>query len=121
MDSLEGISYADDVRTGYFAETWTILLTAVCVPVALKLFAWRLTKRIDLVGLPEALRLYVRWSEIRLLLLAVPVVAGCAADYCLLSNTGTLCTLIALTASLFCLPGEQRLRRELHIDKEDEQ
>ena len=28
--------------------------------------------------------------------------------------------LIGLTASLFCLPGEGRLRKELHINKEEE-
>lgn len=32
--------YAADVRTTYFAETLSILLVAVCVPVSLKLFAW---------------------------------------------------------------------------------
>ena len=37
----------------------------------------------------------------------------------MLSTTGLLCALIALTASLFCLPGEERLRRELHIEREE--
>lgn len=37
--------YADDVRATYFAETLTILLTASCVPVSLKLFSWVLTKK----------------------------------------------------------------------------
>lgn len=31
-------AYAEDVRATYFAETVTILLTAVLVPVSLKLF-----------------------------------------------------------------------------------
>ena len=54
----------------------------------------------------------------RLALLAVPVLAGFLTYYMMLSNKGVLCALIALTASLFCLPGENRLRKELHIDKE---
>ena len=33
-------AYAGDVRAAYFAETVTILLTAVLVPVSLKLFSW---------------------------------------------------------------------------------
>ena len=98
-------AYAGDVRAAYFAETVTILLTAVLVPVSLKLFSWML-------------RLYALWSGVRLALLAMPVLAGFLTYYMMLSNKGVLCALIALTASLFCLPGENRLRKELHIEKE---
>ena len=55
---------------------------------------------------------------VRLALLAMPVLAGFLTYYMMLSNKGVLCALIALTASLFCLPGENRLRKELHIEKE---
>lgn len=56
--------YAGDVRAAYFAETVTILLTAVLVPVSLKLFSWMLTKKIDVVAITDALRLYgtVEWG-----------------------------------------------------------
>ena len=112
--------YAADVRATYFAETLTILLVAICVPVSLKLFACVLTRKIDKVSLPEALRLYSFWSKIRMLLLTLPMLAGFAVYYLMLSNKGVLCAFIALTASLFCLPGEGRLRKELHINKEEE-
>ena len=112
--------YAADVRATYFAETLTILLVAICVPVSLKLFAWVLTRKIDKVSLPEALHLYSFWSKIRMLLLTLPMLAGFAVYYLMLSNKGVLCAFIALTASLFCLPGERRLRKELHINKEEE-
>ena len=112
--------YAGNVRATYMAETMTILLTASCVPVSLKLFSWILTRKIDVVTLPEALRLYALWSGVRLALLAIPVLAGFLTYYVMLSSTGVLCALIGLTASLFCLPGEGRLRKELHIDKEEE-
>ena len=111
-------AYAGDVRAAYFAETVTILLTAVLVPVSLKLFSWMLTKKIDVVAITDALRLYALWSGVRLALLAMPVLAGFLTYYMMLSNKGVLCALIALTASLFCLPGENRLRKELHIEKE---
>ena len=62
--------YAGDVRAAYFAETVTILLTAVLVPVSLKLFSWMLTKKIDVVAITGALRLYALWSGVRLALLA---------------------------------------------------
>lgn len=112
--------YAADVRATYFAETLVILLAAICVPVSLKLFAWVLTRKIDQVALPEALRLYSLWSRVRLAILTLPVLAGFAVYYLMLSNKGVLCAFIALTASLFCLPGEGRLRKELHINKEEE-
>lgn len=110
--------YAGDVRAAYFAESVTILLTALLVPVSLKLFSWVLDRRIDVATLPDALRLYALWSGVRLALLAVPVLAGFLTYYVMMSNQGALCALIALTASLFCLPGENRLRKELHINKE---
>ena len=56
--------YAGDVRATYMAETVTILLAASCVPIALKLFSWVLIRKIDVVTLPEALRLYALWSGI---------------------------------------------------------
>ena len=58
--------YAGDVRATYMAETVTILLAASCVPIALKLFSWVLIRKIDVVTLPEALRLYALWSGVRL-------------------------------------------------------
>lgn len=84
----------------------------------LEAFSWMLTKKIDVVAITDALRLYALWSGVRLALLAMPVLAGFLTYYMMLSNKGVLCALIALTASLFCLPGENRLRKELHIEKE---
>lgn len=112
--------YAADVRFTFFAETACILMAAVCVPTALKLFAWMMRRKIDKVPLTDALRLYFAWSVVRLILLAMPVLVGLAVYYSVLSNTGVLCACIALTASLFCLPGEGRMRKELHIHKEEQ-
>lgn len=113
-------SLADDVRVTYIAETTSILLTALCIPVSLKLFAWVLARKIAFMPLPKALVQYVWWSVVRLLLLALPLLFGLGTYYLTFSNTGALCALIAITASLFCVPGEQRMRKELNIDKETE-
>ncbi|WP_373727565.1 hypothetical protein [Bacteroides heparinolyticus] len=109
--------YVENISATYMAETITILLTASCVPISLKLFSWVLTRKIDIAALPKALRLYALWSDIRLVLLSLPVLTGFFTYYMMLSTTGVLCGMIGLTASLFCLPGEERLRKELHIDK----
>lgn len=109
--------YVGNISATYMAETITISLTASCVPISLKLFSWVLTRKIDIAALPKALRLYALWSDIRLVLLSLPVLTGFFTYYMMLSTTGVLCAMIGLTASLFCLPGEERLRKELHIDK----
>lgn len=111
--------YAENIRISYLTETIGILLAASSVPLALKLFSWVLTKKIDTVSLPRALRLYFQWSGVRLLVLEIAVIVNFCIYYLTLSNTGLLCALIALTASLFCVPSEKRLREELHIDKEE--
>ncbi len=111
--------YAGNVRITYFAETITILLVAVCIPVSLKLFSWVLAKKIDNVAILQALRLYYFWSAIRLVILVMPLLAGFLTYYMMLSNKGLLCALISLTASLFCYPSDTRLRKELHISKEE--
>lgn len=105
-------------RATYYMETAGILLTALCVPLALKLFSLVLKKKIDLLTIPLALKRYVQWSMVRLGLLEVAIVLNVLCYYLTLSNTGNLCMLIGLTASLFCLPSEKRLRNELHINKE---
>ncbi len=114
-------AFAGDVRAAYGVETLVILFTVLCVPLALKLFAWVLVRRIDAVGIDRALRLYVVWSTVRALLLFLPALGGFLGYCLLLSNKCLLCGLIALVAMLFCVPGQKRLRSELHIDKEVEE
>lgn len=109
--------YADNERLSYQVETIIILLTAICVPVSLKLFSWILARKIDKLPLPAALHAYYWGAMLRLFLIALPVWGGLLTYYLLLSTTGLLCALIGLVASIFCLPGEARLRKDLCIDK----
>lgn len=99
-------------------ETLGILLTALCIPLSLKLFSLVLKKKIDQMTITLALKCYVQWSIVRLGILEVAIVTNLLCYYLTLSTTGNLCMLIGLTASLFCLPGEKRLRNELHITKD---
>lgn len=109
---------ADDVRVRYYFETFGILLTAICVPLSLKLFSLALKKKIDHMTITLALKRYVQLSNVRLGLLEFAILVNLLCYYLTFSNTGNLCMLICLTASLFCLPSEKRLRNELHINKE---
>lgn len=112
---------ADNAQAIYYFETIGILLTALCVPLSLKLFSLVLTKKIDYMTITLALKRYVQWSIVRLGMLEVAIVVNLLCYYLTVSGTGHLCMMIGLTASLFCLPGEKRLRNELHIAKDEKQ
>ena len=116
FDLLPVGALVDNVQATYYFET--IGMTALCVPLALKLFSLVLKKKIDHMTIPLALKRYVQWSMVRLGLLEAAIILNVLCYYLTLSNTGNLCMLIGLTASLFCLPSEKRLRNELHINKE---
>jgi hypothetical protein len=109
---------ADNVRATYIYETISILATATMLPVSLKLFNFVLTRKVNEESLPQALRHYRLWSDVRLLILLAVVLIGLTCYYLTMSKTGGLCALIGLIATLFCIPGEERLRRELNIYKE---
>ena len=68
-----------------------------------------------LAPLPGALVSYRRWSEVRLSLLLAPAVFNLTSYYCTLNTTGLLCTGMVMIASLFCVPGRQRLLSELDL------
>lgn len=110
--------YAGDVRAAYFAETITILLSALSVPASLKLFSWVLVRKIELS--PSPMHCVCMCCGVGCVWLCLPYRWWRDSSLIIwyLSNKGVLCALIALTASLFCLPEKKRLREELHIDKE---
>lgn len=107
--------YAGNVRMEYFLETSGILLTIVFIPLSLKLFNLALVKRIRQFPLLKALKSYGRWSEIRLLMLAIVVLANLVIYYLTLNSIGGLCALMGLTASFFCWPGVKRMMNELNV------
>ena len=74
-----------------------------------------MTKKIVKSSLQVAMRLYKRWNEIRLLMLAIVTFLNIYVYYTTLDNIGGLCALIGVTASIFCLPSEKKLKEELNI------
>ena len=73
FDLLPVGALVDNPQATYYMETAGILLTALCVPLALKLFSLVLKKKIDLLTIPLALKRYVQWSMVRLGLLEVAI------------------------------------------------
>ncbi len=115
----EGL-YADNAQMDYILQTAGILLAIVLIPVSLRLFSLSLVKYVKNLSLPEALKSYRRWSEVRIGLLLVAVLVNLSFYYLTLNNTGVLCALMALAASLFCVPTRQRLLDELDLTIDNE-
>lgn len=113
---LEEGALAHDGRICYVLQTASVILTLCLIPVALKMFSQALDKRVRLLPRPEALYSYLRWSEVRLAMLTIVVLVGLSVYYSTLSSIGGLCALVGLLATLFCLPGETKLRNELNLE-----
>ena len=64
----------DNAPAIYYFETVGILLTALCVPLSLKLFSLVLKKKIDHMTITLALKRYVQWNIVRLGVLEVAIV-----------------------------------------------
>lgn len=109
--------YAGDVRMDYILQSVGILLAVGLIPLSLRLFSLSLVKNVKQLSLPEALKSYRRWSEIRIGMLLVPVLVNLSFYYLTLNNTGVLCAMMALIASLFCIPTRKRMLDELDLVK----
>lgn len=112
--------YAGDVRMDYILQTVGILLAVGLIPLSLRLFSLSLVKHVKQLTLPEALKSYRRWSEIRIGMLLVPVLVNLSFYYLTLNNTGILCAMMALIASLFCIPTRKRMLDELDLVKSED-
>lgn len=117
---LEG-TYAGDFGMQYILETMGILTTIALVPLSLKIFSVKLNKKIKMAGFENALKLYRQWSSVRLMIIAFITYLNIIIYYMTLNSIGGLCALIGLTASVFCLPGERKLREELNLVTKNEE
>lgn len=112
--------FAGDGRMDYILQSVGILLTIIMIPLALRMFALNLMKRIRQLPLRYALSSYRIWSDVRLCLLFVPIFLNLQFYYLTLNTTGLFCSMMALMASLFCIPSEKRIKKELDLPEEIE-
>ena len=110
--------YAGNVQMEYILQSVGILLTIGLIPFALRIFNLNLVKRIKEYPLERALASYKLWSEVRLCLLAVPAILNFSFYYLTLNTTGLFCGVMAMLASLFCVPSESRIKNELDLPEE---
>ena len=112
---LEEGTYAGDAQMEYIFQSVCILLTIFLIPLALRLFNLNLVKRIKELPLQDALKSYRIWGDVRLSLLFAPVMISLTFYYLTLNTTGLFCACMALIASLFCVPSENRIINELDL------
>ena len=106
---------AGDVQMEYIFQSIGILMTIGIIPFALRIFNLNLVKRIKELPLQQALKSYRIWADIRLALLLVPTIINLQFYYLTLNTTGLFCAAMALIASLFCIPSENRVKNELDL------
>ena len=105
-------AYAGDVRMDYVLQTvgiywrWADSFIAPAVQPFLG-------EECEAAFIAGSLESYRRWSEIRTGMLVVPVLVNLSFYYLTLNNTGVLCAMMALIASLFCVPTRKRMLDEL--------
>ena len=112
--------FTDDVRTGYMLQVCGTLLAVGLIPLSLRLFSLSLTKYVRTLPLVEAVKSYRRWNEVRVCLLLVAALVNLSVYYWTMDTTGVLCAGMVLVASLFCVPGRERVVSELDLQRNEE-
>lgn len=98
--------------TEYVLEAAGIMLVIGLVPMALKLLSLKWVRRQVSNDRPGWERSYRRWSEVRLALLAVPLLWNLSVYYQLMSTTCSGCAAMVGIALLFCWPSVGRMEQE---------
>ena len=104
---------AGNAQMEYILQSVSILLTIGLIPFALRMFNLNLVKRIKELPLQQALKSYQTWSLLRLALLFVPAILALSFYYLTMNTTNLFCACMALIATLFCVPSENRIKNEL--------
>ena len=106
---------AGNAQMEYILQSVSILLTIGLIPFALRMFNLNLVKRIKELPLQQALKSYQTWSMLRLALLFVPAIMALSFYYLTMNTTNLFCACMALIATLFCVPSENRIKNELDL------
>lgn len=96
-----------DVMFSYIAEYSCVILTLLCIYLSLKLFA---TQRLRSSIKAGGETVFVRFSEIRLALLAIPLFLSLGVYAATLNSIGAFCALIILLSLGFVTPSRQELK-----------
>lgn len=102
----------------YNYEMAGILMTLVIVPSSLKLFSTFFKKKVESeVSFVKALSRYYMLSIARLSALFIVSMFNIVLYYSVEnSNIGILCFFICIIAYMFCIPGKERVKSDLHLE-----
>ena len=106
-------------RQAVLQVDWHLLAVGL-IPLSLRLFSLSLIKYVRTLPLVEAVKSYRRWNEVRVCLLLVAALVNLSVYYWTMDTTGVLCAGMVLVASLFCVPGRERVVSELDLQRNEE-
>ena len=104
----------------FYVDVAMVLLTIVCVPLALKLFSLNTQRGLRRMDKDEALLAYHQWSIIRLALLLLCAELGVLVYFLLMDDKGVYCAGIAVITTLFCIPSKRKVKEFLSSKEEEE-
>lgn len=110
---MEEGTLAHDGRMCYLLQTLGVLLALGLIPFSLKMFSLAILRRLPEQPTAYALKVYGRWSEVRLGMLTVVTLVNLSVYYVTQSSIGGLCALLGGLASLFCWPATKQIKNEL--------
>jgi hypothetical protein len=118
---LESGILTEQVTTIYILESLAFLFTISGFYFALKLFRFRIVKKsIERAGV-IGLHSYLRWSIIRLVIIALPLWFDLLIYYWTINTNGGLLALIAATGTFFCWPSEKKMMQETMKSEDGEE
>ena len=113
---LEGMLVDVNPSVMYIIEVSMLFGVGLGLLAALKGFDWCLRHKVNALSGMHRANLYVRLSYIRLLLLALLMLAGAFFYYATLQNWGMYYGLAAWVVTFFCLPPAEGVEIELTLD-----
>jgi hypothetical protein len=127
MTALLAVLYEADVfpqgmmvtegTSAYLLQCFGVLLMIGLIPLSLRLASMNWMERMRQLPLLPALGSYHRLCQIRLGLLLVVVLVNLTCYYQMLKTSCALCAVMALLASLACIPSVGRIRKELDLNE----
>lgn len=109
-----GVLVGED-RLLYMIQSFGVLLAIIAIPGALKLFHLKLQKLIELPK-EEALHPYLHWVVARDWALGFVIQFNLIFYFLSFNKAFAFIVLITLLATLFCLPGKERVCADLQIE-----
>jgi hypothetical protein len=108
--------WAGNANADYLSETVVVLLSLLVVPFSLRLFDLKLAKT-DGMDVEKAIKSYFVWAMVRIALLYMTTLLNVAVYFLTQETKMFFCALMVFAITLYCNPGEKRMRRELKIEK----